>query len=119
MKAGAPKNIKIYLTSDSHNPFTQWLEGLKDREARAKIKVRVDRLSQGNPGDYKCIGEDFYELRITHGPGYRVYFGEIDDTLVLLLCGGDKSTQSKDILQAKIYWDDYRQREGLDEPKQQ
>ena len=90
---------------------------MKDREARAKIKTRLDRLSQGNPGDYKCIAEDFYELRISHGPGYRVYFGEIDDTLVLLLCGGDKSSQSSDILEAKQYWGNYKEREGLNEPK--
>lgn len=63
MKSGIPKNIKIYVTSEGNSPFTQWLEDLKDKEARAKIKVRLDRLSQGNPGDYKCIAEDFYELR--------------------------------------------------------
>lgn len=118
MKSGVSKSLKIYATVDGDKPFVNWLEALKDKEARAKIKVRLDRLAQGNPGDYKCIGEELYELRLTYGPGYRIYFGQIDDTLVLLLIGGTKPSQKQDILLAENFWFDYKQREGLNEPKQ-
>lgn len=67
-------------------------------------------MSVGNPGDSKAVGEGVFELRIDHGPGYRVYFARADDVLILLLCGGDKSTQSRDIRQAIGYWQDYKKR---------
>lgn len=81
--------------------YRRWIEGLRDRQARARIDVRVDRLLRGNPGDVKPVGEGVSELRISYGPGYRVYYTRRGDTVILLLCGGDKSDQSRDIAQAK------------------
>ena len=81
--------------------FNGWLKALRDSRARAKIAARTRRLADGNPGDVKPVGEGISELRIHHGPGYRVYFVKIGDPIVVLLCGGDKSTQSADIANAK------------------
>lgn len=77
--------------------FAAWLRDLRDRRARARIQVRIDRLSLGNPGDAKPVGEGVSELRIDYGPGYRVYFVRRGQTLIVLLAGGDKSTQAQDI----------------------
>ena len=81
--------------------FDLWLAGLRDDRARARIQARILRLSLGNPGDVKPVGEGISEMRIDHGPGYRVYFWQRGQVLILLLCGGDKSTQDKDIKAAK------------------
>ena len=81
--------------------FDRWLTSLRDRQARAKVQARILRLSLGNPGDVKSVGEGVLEMRIDHGPGYRVYFVQHGPVVVVLLCGGDKSTQDKDIAQAK------------------
>jgi putative addiction module killer protein len=80
--------------------FTDWFAGLRDREARARITVRVRRLSLGNPGDVKPVGSGVSEMRIDYGPGYRVYFVGRGDTVVVLLCGGDKRHQDRDIARA-------------------
>jgi putative addiction module killer protein len=80
--------------------FTAWLEGLRDRRARARIQTRIDRLTRGNLGDVEPVGEGVSELRIDYGPGYRLYFVQRGRTLVILLCGGDKRTQSSDIARA-------------------
>lgn len=77
--------------------FDQWLRGLKDRQAAARVQVRIDRLADGNPGDVKPVGSGVSELRISYGPGYRVYYIKTGEVLVVLLCGGDKASQSKDI----------------------
>lgn len=77
--------------------FDRWLGKLKDRRAVARILVRIDRLALGNPGDVRSVGGGVSELKIDYGPGYRVYFAQRGQALVLLLCGGDKSTQSADI----------------------
>jgi putative addiction module killer protein len=77
-----------------------WFAGLKDRKARARITVRIRRLSLGNPGDVKPVGGGVSEMRIGYGPGYRVYFIRCGDTVVMLLCGGDKRTQDRDIARA-------------------
>lgn len=82
--------------------FDSWLSGLRDRQAKARIAARLDRLAMGNPGDVKPVGEGISELRITYGPGYRVYYIQRGKVLVVLLCGGDKSTQSRDIERAKM-----------------
>ena len=105
-----PKEIRIYLTEHGRAPFTEWLTALRDSRARAKIRVRLDRVSLGNLGDYHSVGEGVQELRIDYGPGYRVYFGQEGTTIVLLLCGGDKSTQTRDIETAQIYWKEYGRR---------
>lgn len=81
--------------------FSKWLLKLKDKTAKQKISLRVRRLAFGNPGDVKPVGEGISELRIPYGPGYRVYYAQRGDVLIILLCGGDKSTQSKDIAKAK------------------
>ena len=77
--------------------FVRWLDGLRDLRARARIQARLDRLAEGNPGDVKPVGEGVSELRIDYGPGYRVYFKARGRTVVILLAGGDKGTQSQDI----------------------
>lgn len=81
--------------------FSDWLNGLRDQRAKAKIAARIDRLSLGNAGDVESVGEGISELRIHYGAGYRVYFVKRGKTLIILLCGGDKSTQAKDIRAAK------------------
>lgn len=81
--------------------FRSWLIRLKDRTARHKILVRIDRLAAGNPGDVKSLGSGISEMRIDHGPGYRVYFTQRGPVIVILLCGGDKRSQRADIERAK------------------
>ncbi len=81
--------------------FAAWLSKLRDDRARAKIALRVRRLAFGNPGDVKPVGEGISELRIHHGAGYRVYFVQRGSLLIVLLCGGDKASQDKDIVTAK------------------
>lgn len=83
------------------NLFDRWLTDLRDRKARAKIETRIRRLSLGNPGDVKPVGEGISEMRIDYGPGYRVYFTRRGPVVVVLLCGGDKGSQDKDIALAK------------------
>src|SRR5579864_3866131 len=77
--------------------FIDWFAGLRDREARARVTARIDRLSFGNPGDVKPVGGGVSELRIDYGPGYRVYYARTDRVVYLLLCGGTKATQDADI----------------------
>lgn len=81
--------------------FDRWLRKLKDRRAAARVQVRIDRMAAGNPGDVKPVGNGISELRIDYGPGYRVYYLHEGQRLNVLLCGGDKSTQQKDIEEAK------------------
>ncbi len=80
--------------------YAAWFSALRDRQARARIDIRVRRLSLGNPGDVKAVGEGVSELRIDYGPGYRVYFVQRGQTVVILLAGGDKRTQDRDIKSA-------------------
>ena len=77
--------------------FAKWLDSLKDIRARARILVRIERLAGGNPGDVAPIGEGVTEMRIHYGPGYRVYYKQFGEVLVVLLAGGDKRTQSRDV----------------------
>jgi len=79
------------------NLFVQWLDALQDLQTRARVQARIERLAAGNPGDVEPVGEGVSELRINYGPGYRVYFKKCGRELIILLAGGDKSTQSKDI----------------------
>ena len=105
-----PKELRVYITTEGREPFNEWLNSLRDQTARAKIRVRLDRVSLGNFGDCHTVGNGVHELRINYGPGYRVYFGQEGTTIVLLLCGGEKHTQSKDIEVAQRYWSEYRSR---------
>lgn len=104
------REVVLYVTDDDNCPFELWLEALRDRQARVRIKKRLDRVSLGNLGDFKPVGEGVLELRIDYGPGYRVYFAQAGTTIVLLLCGGDKSTQAQDIPRAQQYWTDFQAR---------
>ncbi|MDR3303207.1 MAG: type II toxin-antitoxin system RelE/ParE family toxin [Treponema sp.] len=81
--------------------YDKWIKDLKDGRAIARIYARVSRLAQGNPGDSKPIGEGLSEMRIDYGPGYRVYYHDTGKEIIILLCGGDKSTQQVDIAKAK------------------
>lgn len=81
--------------------FSRWLSSLKDRQVQARILSRLDRIAMGNFGDVKSVGEGISEIRIDSGPGYRLYFVRRESAVVLLLCGGDKSTQDRDIARAK------------------
>ena len=83
--------------------FVQWLDGLRDIQARARVQARIERLATGNPGDVEPVGAGVSELRIDCGPGYRVYFKRRGRELIILLAGGDKSTQAKDIKAALRY----------------
>ncbi|MBM4133959.1 MAG: type II toxin-antitoxin system RelE/ParE family toxin [Nitrospira sp.] len=107
---GALIEIRSYVTEDGDIPFSDWLDVLRDERAQARILVRLDRVRLGNFGDCVSVGEGVKELRIDYGPGYRVYVGQAGATLVLLLCGGDKRTQARDIRRAKACWKDYKRR---------
>ena len=82
--------------------FAKWLSGLRDRTAKARIAVRIDRMALGNPGDVRPLGGGVSEMRIDYGPGYRVYFVRRGNVVVLLLSGGDKASQARDIAAAKV-----------------
>lgn len=105
------RNAHFYRTREGQEPAREWLNSLKDRIGLAKILARIKRAENGNFGDHKSVGEGVSELRITYGPGYRVYYG-IDDSgdLIILILAGDKSTQSKDIEAARTSWLDYKKR---------
>lgn len=104
------KELREYLTETGRNPFREWLHSLRDATARARIRVRLNRVRLGNMGDCKPVGDGVMELRLDFGPGFRVYFGQVGEVVVLLLMGGDKRTQSRDIATAKLYWQSYRRR---------
>lgn len=105
----APKEVVAFRAQDGHVPFQEWLADLNDKKAVARILARLARVRQGNPGDCKSVGEGVLELRVDYGPGYRVYFGQKGRTLVVLLCGGDKRTQDRDIRLAKEYWREFKE----------
>jgi len=102
--------IQIYQTKEKDSPFETWLDKLNDINAKARILQRIDRIELGNFGDCEPVGDGVHELRIDYGPGYRIYFGNDGKQLVILLCGGTKRRQEKDIKKAKEYWEDYNVR---------
>lgn len=106
----APKKLLNYQTEDGQQPFRDWFQSLRDKVIVARIRARLERVEQGNLGDAKSVGQGVSELRFAFGSGYRIYFGQAGDTVVILLIGGDKSTQAKDIKQAHQYWADYLRR---------
>lgn len=105
--------VEEYLQEDGSSPFQKWFDSLNARAA-TKVTVVLDRIEQGNLGDVEPVGEGVSERRIDFGPGYRIYFGTVRDKssikLVILLCGGSKKKQSKDIETAKNYWKEYKGR---------
>ena len=102
--------IRRYRTAAAEEPFTEWLSDLPDRQARARILARLERLEVGNFGDAKFLRDGVHEMRIDWGPGYRVYFGRDGRTVIVLLCGGDKRKQSADIKRAVELWQEYANR---------
>lgn len=104
-----PRQLRIYEPSSGNTPYSDWLKGLRDARGRGVIRVRVDRLAGGNFGDCDSVGEGVHELRIDFGPGYRVYFAEDGPKIVILLLGGDKASQTRDIRTAKKFWREYKE----------
>jgi len=100
--------IRKFCRADGVIPFDRWMARLADERAKARVLVQLDRLRLGLPGDWKSVGAGVFELRVHEGAGYRVYFGREGTAFVLLLCGGDKSTQRRDIDLARAYWRAYR-----------
>lgn len=105
------REVRNYITPEGRNPFREWLTQLRDKRARANIQRRITRLQEGNFGDCRRLNRDLYELRINYGPGYRVYFGVFSSHIVILLCGGQKRTQQRDIVRAQNYWNEIRSRD--------
>jgi putative addiction module killer protein len=103
-----PKQIIFYTDRDGNEPFQLWLDALRDKQGRRRIINRLLRIQQGNYGDVEPIGEGLSELRLFFEPGYRVYFGEDAGNIVVILSGGDKSSQDSDIENAKAYWQEYK-----------
>jgi putative addiction module killer protein len=99
--------IRHYRNAQGRTPFAEWFSGLRDRQARARIVARLERLETGNFGDCKGVGGGVSELRIDWGPGYRVYFGRDGQTVIILLCGGDKRKQDSDIKKAVELWQQF------------
>lgn len=98
--------IHVYSGPDGQEPFTKWLEGI-DRQARMRVNIALLRLEEGNTGSLKSLGDGIHELRLTFGPGYRIYLGREGDRLVILLHDGTKRRQSTDITRAKALWRAY------------
>ncbi|TAG85924.1 MAG: type II toxin-antitoxin system RelE/ParE family toxin [Oscillatoriales cyanobacterium] len=109
------REIRNYLRADGTDPFEDWYNSLRDTTGKNKIRLRLKRVMTGNLGDCKSVGEGVFELKIDFGPGYRLYFGQVGLTIVILLIGGDKSTQERDIGKAIQYWRDYEQRQSTNE----
>jgi len=105
--------VRYYVTRAGKNIVDDWIASLSDFRTEARIFARIDRLRQGNFGDYKSLGGGLSELRIDFGPGYRIYYAMIGQTCVLLLNGGDKRKQSSDIQHAREYFRDYMERVGI------
>jgi len=100
-----------YQCDNGSEPFTEWLNGLRDKAAEARIRVRLLRVGAGNFGDCEPVGDGVMELRLHVGAGYRVYFGRHGMSVVVLLCGGDKSSQAADIKRAKDFWAEWKRRQ--------
>ncbi len=105
-------DVLRYQAEDATEPVTEWLNNLRDKQAQAKLRVRLRRLEAGNFGDCDPVGEGVFELREHVGAGYRVYMGRHGQKVVILLCGGDKKSQKADIKRAKGFWVDWKRRQS-------
>lgn len=105
-----PEAVLNYITPTGRDPYRRWYTRIKDEKTRAIITSRIERLQLGNPGDFKRLNKDLYELRIDYGPGYRIYFGVFHSNIVILLGGGIKRTQQRDITRAQDYWNEFLER---------
>ena len=101
------RELRILILQNGRSPFKDWLRSLRDKPTQARIQSRIDRLRLGNFGDYQSVGAGVFELRVHFGAGYRIYFGIHGERVILLLCGGDKSTQPRDIADAHRYWREF------------
>ena len=101
-----------YQTAKGQEPLTEWLRSLRDKQAQAKVRIRIKRIEAGNFGDCESVGDGVFELREHLGAGYRVYFGRHGQSIVILLSGGSKKTQAMDIKTAKDYWADWKRRQA-------
>jgi putative addiction module killer protein len=110
MRTTQPYDIREYVQADGSCPFREWLASL-DVAIRARVQARVMRIESGNFGDHKQIDSDVHELRLDFGPGYRLYFARQGKAVVILLCGGDKKSQRRDIKTAQNFYKDFQQRE--------
>jgi putative addiction module killer protein len=104
---GVKLRVREYLTADGRSPYSEWLREL-DVATRARVQARVLRFEAGNLGDFKAVGAGVLEARLDFGPGYRIYFGKDGPVVILLLLGGDKSSQRSDIREAQRFWAEYR-----------
>lgn len=101
------RELRILILRNGRSPFKDWLRSLRDKPTKARIQNRIDRLRLGAFGDSRGVGGGVFELRIHLGPGYRVYFAMHGAQVILLLCGGDKSTQVRDIADAQRLWQEF------------
>lgn len=106
------KTVIIYADKNGQEPFSEWFGSLNDKIFRARIRNRISRLEFGHFGDCEPVGEGVFELRFFFGSGFRVYFAEYEDTTIILLNGGNKKTQAKDILKAKSYWNIFKEKKN-------
>lgn len=109
MRDAHPREIQYHQTANGREPFIEWYDSLRDSKTQNRIDRRLERVETGNLGEYKLIGDGVFELILDFGPGYRIYFGEVDNIIVLLLCGGGKNSQNRDIERAKQYWLQYKE----------
>ena len=103
------RELRLYRTPNGKVPFAEWYNAIQDLTLQGRIDKRLERVANGNFGDCRSVGAGVLELRLQFGAGYRIYFGELENTIVLLLCAGDKSSQTRDIEQAKDYWLQYKE----------
>ncbi len=99
--------VEIFTTQKGREPFSEWFQSFS-KDIQARIILRINRIKNGNFGDYKNLGDEIFELKINFGSGYRIYFGKDGDELIILLCAGSKKTQRQDIQRAKDYWLEYK-----------
>jgi putative addiction module killer protein len=110
MPDATPRELRYYVTMDEKYPFIRWLKSIKDQQDFNRLRVRLERVEDGNLGDHGPVGENVWEFRFFFGPAYRIYYGEDREDqkdLIVLLNGGIKATQQADIEKAKEYWRDY------------
>jgi putative addiction module killer protein len=100
--------VEIYQDEHGNEPFTQWLTSIRDSRTRARIDNRLERVRKGNFGDHQSLGGGLFELRLHFGAGYRIYYGRLGEEVVVLLGGGSKRGQARDIQRAHQYWEDYQ-----------
>ena len=109
MRHTQPRELRLYQTPNERVPFAEWYDTIQNLNLQSRIDKRLERVANGNFGDCRSVGAGIFELRFHFGAGYRIYFAEVENTIVLLLCAGDKSSQARDIDRAKEYWSQYKE----------